>query len=155
MSKEPIELRLISEIINKEFLKDMLYLHVGSFIGPFLEGHISLLNAKGELYTGNYLDVISQEGSGFVSFQRVNSGLLETLEESFMDRRELPTANERSKNGWTYFYLGYHHVLYVNNKIIDSFCKHMNVSVERDLKISEQWVSAGMASIDDLENQKS
>ena len=153
IKKEPIKLSLTPEIINKEFFKDMMYLHVGPEFGAILEGYIAMLNAKGEFYSGSFLDIVSPLGGG------TPNGLLEKIEESFMNfRTEMPNDKKRTKNGWTYFYLGYRHVLYVNNKVLDSFCKKMDIDVEHDLKISEKWLEAGMKTIaeyDNIENKGS
>ena len=99
---EPIHLELTSDIINKEFFEDMMYFHA-ALGGPFCEGYIALLNAKGEFYTGNFLGV---EKVGEV-LQVVGNGLLNKIEKSFMSiTKDLPNDEERTKNGWTYFYLG-------------------------------------------------
>ena len=143
--KEPIKLDLTENLINKKFCEDIMYFHA-ALGGPYCEGYIAMLNTKGEFYTGSFLEYKNNSNMAYV----VDNGLLMQIEDEL---DELPGRKERNKNGWTYFYLGYKHVLYVKDKVIDSFCKILNIDVEKDWHLQgEQWLNAGMRTIMELNN---
>ena len=108
--------------MNEEFRENVMYIHTSAGGAMGDAGAFDILDITGDFcQNGEY---------GQINFKL------------------LPSVGKRNKNGFTYFYMGCGHDLYVNDKVLKAFCKEHHIDNKRQLEIDYyKWYDSAMKTI--------
>ena len=94
---------------------------------------VTIPNKLSDYFVDNVMFIHTSAGgamgnAGEFEILDINGEFCQEDEYGHIDFKDLPKLGKRNKNGFTYFYMGCGHDLYVNDKVLEIFCDKHNIN---------------------------